>query len=99
MMENTTKQLNGIHGFGQPIFDRNFRKKYIILHVTFCSLYDHSPSPFKVWISVQQKWMYLEAIFMGGDVAKQLPQEAKRFEQIDKTFRKVGGLADMYCYR
>ncbi|VDQ16133.1 unnamed protein product [Trichobilharzia regenti] len=42
-----------------------------------------------MWIVVQQKWMYLEAIFMGGDVAKQLPQEAKRFETIDKLFRKV----------
>ncbi|KAF7256044.1 hypothetical protein EG68_05470 [Paragonimus skrjabini miyazakii] len=42
-----------------------------------------------LWVVVQQKWMYLEAIFMGGDVAKQLPNEAKRFETIDKMFRKV----------
>ncbi|VDN10905.1 unnamed protein product [Dibothriocephalus latus] len=42
-----------------------------------------------MWVIVQQKWMYLEAIFMGGDIANQLPQEAKRFEALDKNFRKV----------
>jgi dynein heavy chain len=38
---------------------------------------------------VQRKWMYLEGIFIGGDIRAQLPEEAKKFDQIDKTFRRV----------
>ena len=38
---------------------------------------------------VQRKWMYLEGIFIGGDIRSQLPEEAKKFDGIDKTFKKV----------
>lgn len=38
---------------------------------------------------VQRKWMYLESIFIGGDIRAQLPEEAKKFDAIDKTFKKV----------
>ncbi|KAL5967709.1 Dynein heavy chain 10 axonemal [Taenia solium] len=41
------------------------------------------------WVIVQQKWMYLEVIFVAGDIANQLPNEAKRFQKLDATFRKL----------
>ena len=44
----------------------------------------------EVWMKVQSKWMYLEAIFVGSeDIRLQLPEEAKRFDRIHTTFKKI----------
>ncbi|KAL0279459.1 UNVERIFIED_CONTAM: hypothetical protein PYX00_001007 [Menopon gallinae] len=41
------------------------------------------------WLQTQRKWMYLEGIFVGGDIRSQLPEEARKFDDIDKAFRRI----------
>uniref|UniRef100_H3BAL0 Dynein axonemal heavy chain 10 n=1 Tax=Latimeria chalumnae TaxID=7897 RepID=H3BAL0_LATCH len=43
----------------------------------------------EIWMVVQRKWMYLESIFIGGDIRSQLPEEAKKFDNIDRIFKKI----------
>ena len=49
---------------------------------------------FEEWIKCQRQWMYLEPIFSSDDIMKQLPTEGKRFQNVDRTWRKLlGGAA------
>jgi len=42
-----------------------------------------------IWVAMQRKWLYLEGIFIGGDIRDQLPAEASKFDEIDKNVRRV----------
>ncbi|GMH89960.1 hypothetical protein TrVE_jg7050 [Triparma verrucosa] len=41
------------------------------------------------WVKVQMMWSALESVFTGGDIAKQLPVEAKKFAKVDKDWAKI----------
>eukprot|EP00936_MAST-01D_sp_MAST-1D-sp1_P000393 g393.t1 len=43
----------------------------------------------ELWIKVQMSWQALESVFTGGDIAKQLPLEAKKFAKVDKDWLKL----------
>ena len=41
-----------------------------------------------IWFEVQRTWSHLESIFIGSeDIRKQLPEDSKRFDNIDEQFR------------
>lgn len=40
-------------------------------------------------LKVQMMWCSLESVFTGGDIAKQMPMEAKKFSKVDKDWVSV----------
>lgn len=46
------------------------------------------------WIMCQKNWMYLENIYKAPDIKKAMPDETKRFDQVDKFFK---GLMQYTC--
>ncbi len=43
----------------------------------------------EMWVKVQLLWTSLESVFLGGDIAKQMPTEAKKFTKINKEWEKL----------
>ena len=39
-----------------------------------------------VWLAVQRAWMYLESIFKAADIQRQLPNEYKDFDRVNKMW-------------
>ncbi|KAJ7549737.1 hypothetical protein O6H91_07G065800 [Diphasiastrum complanatum] len=41
------------------------------------------------WLECQKQWMYLESIFSAPDIQRQLPNESKAFNAVDKQFKEI----------
>jgi dynein heavy chain len=50
------------------------------------------------WFKVQMLWSNLEAVFLSGDIAKAMPVESKKFQQIDKNWIKIMERANETTY-
>ncbi|CAF1416929.1 unnamed protein product [Didymodactylos carnosus] len=55
----------------------------------FYQLYNNGKKVIELWLNVQRKWMYLESIFVSGDIRSQLPEEAKKFDEKNKLFKSI----------
>ena len=41
------------------------------------------------WLNCQKQWMYLESIFSADDIKRQLPEESKKFANVDRSWRTI----------
>jgi dynein heavy chain len=43
----------------------------------------------ELWLKVQLMWSSLEGVFLSGDIARQMPRVATRFQKIDKDWQRM----------
>jgi dynein heavy chain len=55
----------------------------------FLSSLSDTADTLEMWVKVQLLWTSLESVFLGGDIAKQMPLEAKKFSKINKDWEKL----------
>jgi hypothetical protein len=41
------------------------------------------------WLVCQRSWLYLEPIFSSEDIIRQLPVESKRYQTMERIWRKI----------
>lgn len=41
------------------------------------------------WLNCQRSWLYLEPIFSSEDITRQLPVESKRYQTMERIWRKI----------
>ncbi len=41
------------------------------------------------WLLCQRQWLYLEPIFSSEDINRQLPVESKRYQTMERLWRKI----------
>lgn len=46
------------------------------------------------WLTCQRSWLYLEPIFTSEDITRQLPVESKRYQTMERIWRKIMKNAD-----
>ncbi|XP_076646459.1 dynein axonemal heavy chain 1 [Halictus rubicundus] len=42
-----------------------------------------------LWMEVQREWMYLEPIFTSEDISTQLPSEARKYNAMERNWRRI----------
>ena len=51
----------------------------------------HTQEIIEVWLKVQSAYVYLQPIFSGEDISRQMPSESSMFKVVDANWRKLLG--------
>jgi Dynein heavy chain, N-terminal region 2 len=52
------------------------------MYCYFAQVLSDTSDTLERWLKVQMMWCSLESVFTGGDIAKQMPLEAKKFAKV-----------------
>mmetsp|Transcript_17270 Transcript_17270/g.33650 ORF Transcript_17270/g.33650 Transcript_17270/m.33650 type:complete len:4514 (+) Transcript_17270:154-13695(+) len=88
-LEENMQQLQGMAGQGKYVehFIDEVTKWQAALGNTETVLFN--------WLEVQQKWASLESIYLGSkDIRVQLPEDSRRFDEIDANWKKLMGTVE-----
>ena len=56
---------------------------------THTHAHTHTQDVMEEWALCQRSWLYLEPIFSSEDIMRQLPVEGKRYQTMDRMWRKI----------
>ena len=87
LLENVETHQMDLQGvFGMGMFMDYFREKVESWQRHLCDV----DETLKQWMSVGKSWGALESIFLSSqDIRTQLPDDTRRFEEVDMRFRKL----------
>jgi dynein heavy chain len=55
----------------------------------YLNLFSDVGETIELWQKVQIMWQSLEPVFMAGDISRQMPTEARLFQNVDKMWQKI----------
>ncbi|CAD7937234.1 unnamed protein product [Amoebophrya sp. A120] len=87
LLEETIMALNTMNAQRYNLHSMPFKEELGAITTTLSDTAD----TIEKWFKVQQLWTSLESVFLAGDIMKQMPMEAKKFQQIDKDWVKIMG--------
>lgn len=85
MMQNLEDNNVSISAMKGSRFAKPFEQEITYWEKTLSIIND----VFDIFLTVQRQWMYLENIFMGEDIRKQLPKESKEFDTINQVWKNI----------
>nr|XP_033816070.1 dynein heavy chain 17, axonemal isoform X1 [Geotrypetes seraphini] len=94
MLLKSSEELVEVLEDNQVQLQNLMTSKYIAHFLQEVSGWQHKLSTadavISIWFDVQRTWSHLESIFIGSeDIRAQLPEDSKRFDQIDHDFKEL----------
>ncbi|CAL8125661.1 unnamed protein product [Orchesella dallaii] len=85
MMQNLEDHNVSISAMKGSRFAKPFEQEITYWEKTLSTVND----VFDIFLNVQRQWMYLENIFLGEDIRRQLPDESKEFDTINQVWKNI----------